>query len=163
MKKNLIAIALLSSIATASIAGENGFFVGVDSGSVKNTDINVKVNAAGLTGGYRHYINEKVSVEGSLSYSKYSTDAGDEAIILPQVGLGYDIGLNDNFLVRPKVKIGYGTVEASEDNNPETVSSAGVGLELVFKQKYSIEYNFRKMNANDYKTDTHQISFNYKF
>lgn len=163
MKKNLIAAALLSLVASTSFAADNGAFASVDVTSIKNTEIGASTNAWGLTGGYRHFIGEKTSVEALISYTQYSTEGGKERIILPQVGLGYDFALENGLVLRPKVRFGFGTVRANADDHHETTTSGSIGLEAVINKNYSVEYTFRKMNANEYKTDSHQLSLNYKF
>lgn len=164
MKKNLIAAALLSLVASTSFAADNGAFASVDLTSIKNTEHGASTNAWGLTGGYRHFIGEKTSVEALISYTQYSTEGGGkEKIILPQVGLGYDITLENGLVLRPKVRLGFGTVKASFDDHHETATSGSIGMEAVINKNYSVEYAFKKMNANEYKTDSHQLSLNYKF
>lgn len=163
MKKNLIAAALLSLIASTSFAADNGPFVGVDITSIKNAEFGSSTNAYGLSGGYRHFLGEKVSAEALISYSQYSTEGGKEKILLPQIGLGYDYAVNDKLVLRPKVRVGYGTVKASMDEGHETVSTVGFALEASFHKNMSVEYSFKKMHANEYDTKAHQLSLNYKF
>jgi hypothetical protein len=169
MKKSLLVIALLSSIASTSFAAQPGFIIGADVGSIKNHDFGMdqKATSFGVIGGYRLYLNEEISTEFLLGYDRYSTDIGSENVLTPQIALAYDYPLNETYTLRPKIRIGKAYTKVSVDGfgSAETGRAvmSGIGFELAHKDNYSVEYTFKALHGNGYDAKVHQIGVNYTF
>lgn len=167
MVKQSLVVASILFASTLSLAQENTAFVGVDIGRItSHIDVgDAKANSQGIFAGYRYYLSNTVSLEGSLNYTQYKTDMGTEKFYLPQVGIGYDFKATEDLVVRPKFKLGREYISAPGGVEPSSyqVNTKAVALELQFKKNYSVEYSYRKAKNSETDNYSNNISFIYNF
>ncbi len=161
-KQSLTALSLL--VATSTFAQTNTTFVGVELGRItSHIDIgDAKANTKGAFIGYRYYVTNNTSLEGSLHYSQYDTEMGTEKFYMPQVGIGYDFKPTDGIIIRPKVKFGREYITGGDSTKYE-VNAKSLALEVAFKNNFSVEYSYRKAKNTDTDNYSNNISLIYNF
>ncbi len=162
-KQSLTALSLL--VATNTFAQTNTPFIGVEIGRITSnfSGDSAKANTKGAFVGYRYYVTNNTSVEGSLHYSQYDTDTGIEKFYMPQVGIGYDFKPTDGIIIRPKVKFGREFIKETGENLKFEVNAKSLALEVAFKNNFSVEYSYRKVKNSDVDNYSNNISLIYNF
>ncbi|WP_082932808.1 porin family protein [Ralstonia insidiosa] len=159
IKSILAASVLALTTCTVAYAGDNplrteskdGFYAGISLGQFAvhgSEEASGSAFAGGINGGYRHYFNDRLSVDGNVTFIAANSGSSDKFII-PTVSLGYDFPLSNGMVIRPKVGAGMHFDSFTDGSYSNYVVKTGVDLDISKHVTVGVDYNFMKGKQNN--------------
>ena len=148
MKKLMVAVLFLTSVLFADVV-KDGYFVGINSGSIKYTEDSKNENMKSIKIGMHFYDENRFLISNRLYLNVDKSKRGDENVVIGNINLEWI--WNKIPFVKPFIGFGTGYMYKTKDS--VGFFSVGTGILIYLGENIELEGGLRVYNPSKQGSD----------